>query len=74
MTAYYCAPSVGRSWSINGLGLKCRKTIILGLVQGSLNVVLDLFTFILPLPVVLRLQMSFRRRFAVLSVFYTGIL
>ena len=74
ITAYYCAPSVGRSWSIIGIGLKCKKTLILGLLQGPLNVVLDLFIFILPIPVVMRLQMSSRRRFAVLSVFLTGIL
>ena len=72
--AYYCAPSVGRSWSITGIGLKYKKSIILGLVQCSLNVVFDLFVFVLPIPVVMGLHMSTRRRIAVLSVFLTGIL
>ena len=47
---------------------------ILSLVQGPLNVVLDLYVFVVPIPVVIRLQMSLRRRFAILSIFFTGIL
>ena len=62
LMAYYCP----RLW--------CHNMWILSLVQGPLNVALDLFILILPIPVVMRLQMSLPRRFAVLSVFLTGIL
>ena len=74
ITAYYCGPSAGKPWSIQEIGRKCMKSEILGLVQGPLNVLLDLFIFILPIPVVMGLQMSSRRRIAVLAVFLTGIL
>ena len=74
ITAYYCGPRPGKPWSIPEIGLKCRKSIILGVTQGSLNVVLDIFIFVLPIPVVMGLQMSSRRRIAVLAVFLTGIL
>ena len=72
--AYYCAPDPGKEWSIISMGLKCKKSVPLGVVQGSLNIVLDLFIIILPVPVVLGLQMSLRKRIAVLAVFLTGIL
>ena len=72
--AYYCAPSAGKGWTLSEIGPKCWSTIILGLVQGPLNVLLDLILFILPIPVVIGLQMSFRRRMAVLAVFFTGLL
>lgn len=72
--AYYCAPSAGSSWTITGIAPRCNKVITLGLIQGPLNVVLDLFIFVLPIPVVMGLQMSFRKRIAVLAVFFTGIL
>ena len=63
LMAYYCPR------------LQCQSSmVILSLVQGPLNVVLDLYIFVVPIPVVMRLQMSLRRRFAVLSVFFTGIM
>ena len=73
--AYYCAPAPGKKWDLQDLDLsKCGKSRILGVVQGSLNVVLDLFIFILPIPVVMSLQMNARKRVAVLTVFLTGVL
>ena len=75
INAYYCTPSSGMSWrDTNDLGLKCEKQLILGLVQGSLSVALDLFILILPIPVVMTLQMSRKRRAGVLAVFMTGVL
>ena len=74
ITAYYCGPPAGKPWSLSEMGFKCKKPIILAVVQGPFNVVLDLFIFILPIPVVMGLQMSSRRRIAVLTVFLTGIL
>ena len=72
--AYYCAPSAGKGWTVSEIGPKCWNSIVLGLVQGPLNVVLDLFLFVLPIPVVMGLQMSLGRRMAVLAVFFTGLL
>lgn len=68
---HYCAPAAGKPWDLT---IKCNKAIVYGVVQGSLTVVLDFYIFILPIPVVLGLQMSSRKRIAVLAVFLTGIL
>ena len=45
---------------------------ILAPVTGALNLLLDLFIFILPIPVVMGLQMNARKKVAVLTVFLTG--
>lgn len=74
ITGYYCAPSPGNEWSIASVGKRCTKATIVGLVQGPLNVAVDLLIISLPVPVVLRLQLSWRNRVAVLVLFLTGIL
>ena len=74
VTGYYCAPSPGNGWSIGSVGKRCNKATIVGLFQGPLNVAFDLFIISLPVPIVLRLQLSFRNRVAVLVLFLTGIL
>lgn len=71
---HYCAPAAGKPWNLIDSAIKCNKATVYGVVQGSLAVVLDLYIFILPIPVVLGLQMSSRKRIAVLAVFLTGIL
>ena len=74
INTYYCTPSSGKSWDTEDLGVKCAKSFMLGLVQGSLSVALDLFILILPIPVVMTLQMPRKRRVGVLAVFMTGAL
>lgn len=44
------------------------------LVQGVLSVVLDVYIFILPIPIVLTLQISLKRRLSILGVFGTAVL
>ena len=72
--SWYCAPRAGDPWSLETVGRTCSDNIMFGLVQGVLAVVLDLYIFILPIPIVLSLQMSTRRRLSVLGVFATAIL
>ena len=73
--SYYCTPSPGGSWDDRFvLGTKCQKTIILGLVQGSLSVALDVFILILPVPVVMTLKLSSKKRVGALAVLMTGVL
>ena len=67
----YCAPAAGKPWDSS---VKCSRATLYGLAQGSLSVILDLYIFVLPIPVVLGLQMSSKKRIAVLAVFFTGIL
>lgn len=72
--SWNCAPRAGDPWGLETVGMTCRNNVMFGLVQGVLAVALDLYIFILPIPVTLRLQMSLRRRLAVLGVFATAIL
>ena len=74
LAAYYCAPSPGKAWSIQSMGDRCKTSSVLGVVQGPLNVILDLFIISLPVPVILGLKMSPPRKIAILAVFLTGIL
>ena len=74
LTAYYFAPSPGKAWSITSIGTKCPTAAPYGIATGVVGILLDLFIVILPIPVVLRLQMSRRKRIAVLAVFLTRIL
>lgn len=52
---------------------KCDSTRILVVVQGAGSVIIDLFLLILPIPAVWSLQMPFKRKIAVLSMFLVGI-
>ena len=70
----YCAPSAGKGWTLSEIGPKCPNTLYLGVVQGPLNVLVDLYIFVLPIPIVMGLQMSKRKRVGVLAVFFTGLL
>ena len=72
--SWYCAPRAGDPWGLETVGKTCADNIMFGLVQGVLSVALDLYIFILPVPIVLNLQMSMKRRISVLGVFATAIL
>ncbi|KAM0802371.1 hypothetical protein BDR22DRAFT_887605 [Usnea florida] len=69
----WCAPRGGEK-DLKDITQKCEKDILFGLIQGVLGVVLDLYIFLLPIPTILGLQMSLRRRLSILSVFGTAIL
>ena len=71
LATYFCAPHIGMAWESE---TKCRKETIYGVIQGVLSVVLDLYIFFLPIPIVLRLHMSLKRRLSILAVFGTAIL
>lgn len=72
--SWNCAPRAGDPWGLQTVGKTCANNIMFGLVQGVLSVVLDLYIFFLPIPIVLGLQMSLRSRIAILGVFGTAIL
>ena len=69
---YYCTPRNGKEWDF--ANVHCGETILFGIVQGVLAVVLDFYIFVLPIPIVLKLQMSLKRRLSVIAVFGTAIL
>lgn len=72
--AYYNAPSPGQSWYDLMLSGKPDRAIYFGLVQSTLGIILDLYIFILPLPILYRLRLSKRKRIHVTGVFSTAFL
>lgn len=72
ITTYYCSPRIGEPW--DAVAQTCSKTKIFLLIQGVFSVVLDVYILILPIPMVLKLQMSRKRRLSILGVFGTAVL
>lgn len=52
----------------------CINTWIVTIVTGSTNTVLDAYILVLPIAMVLRLQMSGRRKLGVIAIFAIGLL
>lgn len=66
-------PRNGEKWrSVIGSHL-ISKELIWGCVQAALGIVLDLFIFILPIPVILRLNLSTKKKAQLLAVFTTAL-
>lgn len=73
ISAVYCSPRIGQTWSIYTV-TNCPKLLLPALIQSALSIPLDLYIFILPIPIVLRLQMSLKRRMSILGIFGTAFL
>lgn len=72
--SYYGAPSPGQSWENLTLSLKPTKSLVWGIVQSALVIILDLYLFIIPLPVTLQLHMPWTRRLKLAAVFSTAFM
>ena len=68
------SPRAGQRWSVEIIYRKHEIATLYSLFQGALAVALDIYTFFLPIPIVIRLQMSVKRRLLVLTVFGTAVL
>lgn len=69
--AVFCSPPHG-DWSKTNPN--CDKTYSFAVFNGTMNVIIDLTAFYLPIPLVLKLHMSLRRKLGVLAIFATGLL
>lgn len=76
LLAYFCTPRsyYAGSWNSPELFVQCKKLLDWAMVQGSLDVTLNIFIFILPIPVILGLQLDKKKKLGVLAVFCTGLL
>ncbi|EQK99828.1 hypothetical protein OCS_04458 [Ophiocordyceps sinensis CO18] len=74
----YCTtPRIGRTWDnfIAAIEMDTlRFAVFWTIAQGAAGVLLDIYIFILPLPVVLRLKLSTRRRIQLIAIFFTALL
>ena len=74
IATYYGTPRIGQSWEDVAWTETCANLTTFVLVQGVLSVVLDLYIFILPIPIVSKLPISLKQRLSILGVFATAIL
>ncbi|KAF2992885.1 hypothetical protein E8E14_000146 [Neopestalotiopsis sp. 37M] len=76
LAAVYLAPRVGQSWESLILTLETNKTPMTlgGVVQSTIATLIDFYIFILPLPIIARLQMPPAKRFGLIAVFSTALL
>ena len=76
MSVFWCRPLIA-AWSISamhGEPYVCINGYEVDLAIGGLNLFSDLCILILPMPIVLRLQLSMARRLGITIVFAVGIL
>lgn len=81
-TSYYLAPHAGESWSEFGMKLSNqlyvynvpRPLLYWVVAQGVAALVLDLYIFFLPMPIVARLQLHRQVRLQVFGMFSTAVM
>ncbi|KAL8736913.1 MAG: hypothetical protein Q9181_002209 [Wetmoreana brouardii] len=67
-------PRPGESWIGTLLSDGVAQLIPLSIVQGAVNIATDLYIFLLPIPGVLQLQYSTKKKVGVCAIFMTGLL
>ena len=65
-----CIPKPGGSWSLT----KCGRTVKMPNIQCAFGLASDLYIFILPLPVLLKMQMPLKKKIGVVATFSTGLM
>lgn len=75
ISAYFCAPHPGEPWDMN-VGLRCGNKSALKwlVVSASMSLFLDLYILALPIPIIRKLNMTGRKRFGILLIFFTAFL
>ncbi|RHZ58925.1 uncharacterized protein CDV56_103076 [Aspergillus thermomutatus] len=74
LESYFAAPHVGESWDDLLVNRRPEHLIYWGVVQGTLSVVLDIYIFILPLPLLSKLQLPPKKRWQILAIFSTAMM
>lgn len=73
LAAVLSAPHMGETWDSVLFSGRPQKQLVWGVVQSALSTVLDLFIFILPIPVILGLNLSPKRKMQILAVFTIAV-
>ncbi|KAI3322058.1 hypothetical protein HD806DRAFT_500871 [Xylariaceae sp. AK1471] len=76
LVSYWAAPRSGQSWDnfINGSGSTAQYVIFVAISQGAASILLDTYIFILPLPIIARLNLSARRKLKMGAIFLVAFL
>ena len=68
------APRPGQPWTLESVRKYYKLGTEYALIQGVFSVLLDIYIFLLPIPIVLKLKLSSKDRLSVLGIFGTAIL
>lgn len=77
ITSILCAARIGETWDpLAGvsLSMRCQKSVYWGIVQGACAIFIDVLIFVLPIPIVMKLQLPTRRKVQILGVFMTAFM
>lgn len=69
-----CIPEPKQSWESMKTRERCSRVQALAEIYGVFGLVSDLYIFILPLPVLRRLNMSSKKKIGVTATFLTGLM
>lgn len=69
-----CIPQAGETFGSLEVVVRCTKAETWSMIQGAFEVFLDLWIFVLPLPVIWKLQMSGTRKASVSVIFMTALM
>ncbi|KAF6235751.1 hypothetical protein HO173_005946 [Letharia columbiana] len=69
-----CIPRQRENWASPTYAARCYRAEVTGVIQGIFGLLSDIYIFILPLPVLFRLQMSLKKKLGITAVFFTGLI
>lgn len=72
LAAVYCLPRNGAPWDATAFA-RCAEPVILAIFIGSFTVVADLIIFLLPFPIIFKLQMAQGKKVGLTFVFLVGL-
>jgi hypothetical protein len=74
LAIYFSTPRQGQTWEDLIILRPQEKVSYYGVVQGALSVLIDIYIFILPLPILARLDMAFAKKVQIVIVFSTAFM
>lgn len=69
-----CAPRSAESFSSLQVVSRCSRQSTWAVVQGTMNILLDFFVLYIPIPMVWRLRMGYKKKWGVTAIFMTGFM
>ena len=69
-----CLPRHGQGWLETARTARCKHSLVMDYPQGIFGVVSDFYIFIIPIPIVIRMNLPLRNKIGVLAIFATGFL
>lgn len=71
---WYSTPHAGEAWTVQFTNGRAQHLVTVGLEQAVLAVIVDLYIFILPFPMVSSLKLGSQKRFQLCFVFGTAFM